>query len=26
VARKYPEYYLEQDREILDKVFPGGAK
>lgn len=23
---KYPEYYLAQDREILDKIFPGGAK
>jgi len=26
VMRKYPEYYLAQDREILDKVFPGGGK
>jgi NAD-dependent dihydropyrimidine dehydrogenase PreA subunit/bacterioferritin-associated ferredoxin len=26
VMRKYPEYYLAQDRELLDKVFPGGEK
>lgn len=26
LVRKYPEYYLAQDREILDKVFPRGTK
>jgi ferredoxin len=26
VMRKYPEYYVAQDRELLDKVFPGGEK
>jgi hypothetical protein len=26
VLRKYPEYYLAQDREVLDKIFPGGGK
>jgi bacterioferritin-associated ferredoxin len=26
LARKYPEYYVAEDRELLDKVFPGGEK
>lgn len=24
VMRKYPEYYLRQDREAIEKIFPGG--
>ena len=24
VMKKYPQYYLEEDRKIIDKIFPGG--
>jgi bacterioferritin-associated ferredoxin len=26
LARKYPEYYVAEDRALFDKVFPGGEK
>jgi bacterioferritin-associated ferredoxin len=24
IARKYPQYYLESDRKVMDTIFPGG--
>ena len=24
VMKKYPQYYLEEDRKAIDKIFPGG--
>ncbi len=24
IAKKYPQYYLEEDRKAIDKIFPGG--
>lgn len=26
IMRKYPQYYLFEDREAIDKVFPGGER